>query len=490
MAALSFALACTTGKTETTSSGTSSQPASAAGFSTSSLKGNYVYRLAGNYFNLQSGDGPYERAGTFIADGNGNITSGVDDFVQSSAPSSNPIVGNYAISSDGTGKLTINLGNSQLIFAITMVADGTVYLIEFDTTATGAGVAVLQDASAFQPPTGTFAFRFHSNQANIPSQGSVSRVGTMAVTSKGSVAGSEDIVRVNALSSLTLTGSLSAPDSTGKGTAIFSDSAGFTLNYFYYVIDSNTLTFLETDEGPLGDGRAEMQTGAPFSDSSLSNVFVFHSLGETETTLDGVNSVGALHSDGKGNVTLGSYDSVQDGVPTVNASLSGTYSIDSSGRAVIDLTPQGSTTIEFIAWMVSPSRAFFLVNVAGLAEDGAMDQQQTITAGSLNGQYSILMYGHDQQTPPLVDRVGVITLNGSSVITLTDYFINRNGSRNQISTDPVGTYNLGANGRLSASITGVTSAMVLYMTSNNSGYLILEDTGEDVSGSIALQVTP
>lgn len=120
---------------------------------------------------------------------------------------------------------------------------------------------------------------------------------------------------------------------------------------------------------------------------------------------------------------------------------------------------------------------------------GAIDQQQTISAGTLNGQYSINMSGVDTLPPPLITRAGVVTLTGSSAITLTDYFINQTGSRNQ-TTAPAGTYTLGANGRVSASIPGVTSAMVLYLTSNTSGSLILEDPGAELSGAMQQQAAP
>jgi hypothetical protein len=307
--------------------------------------------------------------------------------------------------------------------------------------------------------------------------------------SSGTVTGSEDIIRLNALSSLTLTGSLVAPDMTGRGTAIFTDSAGFTLTYFYYVIDANTLNFLETDSGPVGEGRAEMQTGGPFSNSSLSNIFVFHGLGETENTVDGFHNAGAFSSDGNGNVTQGSYDAAADGVPLIDAALSGNYTMASNGRAVINLTPQGSTAFQLITWMVSSSRGFFLFNVSGIAADGTMDQQQAITASSLATQYAIVMFGHDAQSPALIDRVGVMTLDGTSAITLTDYFVNRTGSTSQTKS-PAGTYSLGKNGRISASISGVSSAMALYLVSNDAGYLILGDNATEVSGSIGQQATP
>jgi hypothetical protein len=469
-------------------------PASPGGFSNASLKGSYAYSLGGSYFNAKTGNGFYLRSGTFVADGKGNITSGEDDFMQAGALTTTKTSGSYEIADNGTGILNLVLPNEQLQLAITIAPGGKVYVIEFDATASGAGQAVQQDAAALgNTPTGTYAFRFHSYQPNVPSPGSVSAVGIVTLTTP-SIAGNEDVVRFGAFSSVTLTGSFTGPDSTGRGTITITDSVGFVSNFIYYVVDADTLNFLETDPGPLGTGTAEAQSGTPFSNSSLKNSFVFHSRGDTLKNLDGVNSAGVFSSDGNGNITAGSYDSGQDGVPIQNASLSGTYSVDPNGRVMITLNPtQGSqalSPIPEVAWMVNSSRAFFLVDVPGRAEDGAMDQQQSgpFSNASLKGAYSFVMFGYDSQSPIEIDRVGPMTFDGSSTVTLTNYFANRSGSRNQ--TNATGKYTVSANGRVSEQISGVTNGLALYLISSTSGYLVLGDTGAEVSGSISQPVVP
>src|SRR5271154_4443119 len=113
MVAVWFSAACSS-TTEKQTPGSTGSPQSGGGFTNASLKGSYAYKLGGNYFNLSAGNGPFERAGTFVADGKGNITGGMDDFDQGSTLSSNPVQGIYAISGDGTGKLSLNLGSSQI----------------------------------------------------------------------------------------------------------------------------------------------------------------------------------------------------------------------------------------------------------------------------------------------------------------------------------------------------------------------------------------
>jgi hypothetical protein len=487
LACLSVAVGCGTGGP------TPPPPPPVKAFSNASLTGSYAYTLGGSDLSPVGGT-PYVRSGAFVADGNGNITSGEDDFVQADSLTTTKITGSYAVASDGTGMLTLILGEEQLNLAITMGTVSQVDMIEFDATATGAGQAVQQDTSALSStPTGTYVFRLHSYQPGVPSTGSVSAVGNM-IMSGGVIDGNEDVVRFGTLNSVTITGALTAPDSNGRGTATLTDSTGLTTNYVFYVVDANTLNFLETDPGPLGTGIADAQSGAPFSNLNLNNGFAFRSRGDTQTHLDGVNSVGAFASDGNGNITSGSYDAGQDGVPTLNASLTGTYSVDTSGRVTITLNPtlnsQTLSPIQEVAWMVSSSRALFLVDVPGIAEDGEMDQQQggPFSSSSLNGAYAFEMFGYDSQSPVEVDRVGSMTLSGSSTLNLTNYFVNRTGSRAQ--TNAAGTYAVSANGRVSGSVNGVTNDLVLYLTSGSSGFLLLGDTGAEVSGSITQQVVP
>ena len=463
--------------------------------SNASLKGNYNYVLAGNYFN-SSGTGGYERAGVFVADGKGNVTSGVDDLNEAGSLSSNKFTGSYAIAADGGGLMTVNISNGQqLHLALTIAPNGRVYLIEFDPTASGSGQAVPQNASALSnTPTGTFVFRLHSYQANLASQGSVSAVGNM-VLNGGSASGNEDIVRFEALSSLSFTGSFTAPDANGRGTVNLTDSAGFATTYMYYIVDSQTLNLLETDAAYLGTGSAFAQNGVPFGTESLKNGFTFRSFGDTQDHQDGVNSAGAFTSDGAGNITSGDFDSNQDGVPLQNASLTGTYRVETSGRVTLNLNPtmpsQTLSPIQEIAWMIDSSRALFLMNVPGLAEDGRLSQQQggPFSASSLNGNYSFLMFGYDQQSPIEIDRVGTMAFDGSSTVTLTNYFVNRGGSRSQTQSS-AGNYSVSPNGRLSASINGISNALVVYLNSSGAGDLILGDTGDEVSGSIAMVPTP
>src|SRR5437763_220409 len=136
-------------------------------FSNASLSGQYVYQISGFDFRNNGNGLPYREAGVFVADGNGNITGGADDFSEGSAGvSSTSASGVYSINNDGTGQVILN----GLTLDITLVSSSKLYLIEDDFSLDAGGTADKQDTSATAaPPSGTFAFRMHVENASVPS---------------------------------------------------------------------------------------------------------------------------------------------------------------------------------------------------------------------------------------------------------------------------------------------------------------------------------
>jgi len=458
-------------------------------FTNAYLAGNYNYVLAGTSYNV-AGSQPYQEAGTFVADGNGNITGGVDDFVQSSALTTSKITGTYKVSSDGCASITLKLSRGTVQLAITLLSSSSFYVIEFDSLASGSGEALLQNTTAFSgTPQGTFVFRLHSSVAGSAAVSSVSNVGQMTVQG-GGITGTEDFVRDGVPGSTGISGVMNPPDANGRGTVDLNDTAGHQSNYIYYVIDSNTMKFLETDPGPLGSGRADAQSGGPFSNTSMKGGFCFRGRGDTLASSFGYNSVGAFVGDGNGNITSGSYDAVQDGTATTNAPLTGNYSLAANGRASIVVTPKGMSPISLIVWMVNPSSGLLLVNGPNLSVVGRIDLQQDtpFSASSLKGRFAFYMFGTETPGSPLVNRVGDMTFDGNVTVTFNDYYINRGGTTAQ--NGPVGgNYAVSSNGRVLAFSVGAVNYQVMYLISNQSGSLMLIATGSELAGSFSQQGT-
>ena len=311
--------------------------------------------------------------------------------------------------------------------------------------------------------------------------------------SGGNVTGNADMLSAGVLSSVTLSGSIAAPGSNGRGTLSISTSGGTTSNFVYYVVNASTLRLLQTDSAFLTLGRAEKQTSTTFSTASLSGNFAFGSQGDTNATLGGVQTVGVFTSDGNGTITAGSFDSVQDGNQFTAVPFIGSYTMSSAGRAAVTFNPRTGVTMQEVFWMVSPTRAFFVINSATKVEDGTIDQQQTtaFSTSSLNGQFAFVMDGFDSAS--FVDRVGTLQTDGRGNLSLNE-LLNRFVPPNlgSITTPGVlaGTYSVASNGRVSANIPSLSSNLVFYMVSSSFGYTLQNDSATQISGNIALQVSP
>jgi hypothetical protein len=449
-------------------------------FTNADLKGNYVYSMAGTRFGQATGNGLYQEAGVFTADGDGHITNGSDDFVQG-ALVSNPLSGSYKIAADGTGTISLSIGSQQFQWVVTLASPLQAYLVEFDANGCGGGAARLQAGNI--PSTvlaGSYAFRVH----NIATSGSVAKVGSMTVNPDGSLIGDEDVLRGGTLLSPNITGTMAAANASGRGLLTIQENTGVISDFIYYVVDSNTVNFLQTDAGSLGEGRAELRGAGPFADSSLRASFVFRSVGDTPANIGGANTVGSLTADGNGLITAGSIDAMKDGnAVAANLALTGTYSVDANGRVSITLTPAGASSILEIGRLVDPTHGFFLVNSSDRVEDGRFDQQQatSFSAASVTGQFGFYMSGYDSQTPPLVSRLGVFSFDGQQDLTFENYYVNREGLLNQ-KGGLSGTYTVSSNGRVAASVPGVTKTLVFYLISANSGYILVGDTGAEEPG--------
>jgi len=473
---LSFTIACGS------SGGGNNNSFGGGNNSNSKLSGQYAYQLSG--IDLSTGSF-FREAGVFTADGNGNITAGTDDFAEGTSVSlAVTTTGTYSISSDGTGSGVFNFANgSSLTFAFTVVDSSQIDLIEVDGLATAGGTARLQTASAFSaPPSGTFAFRLHTFGTTADS--SVGAVGAFTVAN-GTITGNEDVERTGTLSSLPLSGSFNFPDATsGRGTGTFDDGVA-TTPFAYYMIDSSTVLLFSTNAGTNGLGQVEKQTATSFNTASLSGGYAFGSRGDT-ATVDAVRTVGSFTADGSGNISAGALDSVQDGTSSTNVTLtgSGSYTMASNGRAAVTL-PASTGTIQEIYWMVSPSRAFFLVDDSTKVEDGTADLQSgSFSNSSVNGTYVFLNDGYTLSTSDTFDRVGTLTADGSGTLVV-NYAVNVTGSASTVTLN--GSYSVASNGRMTGSVNSLSNNLVFYLVSGNQAYILQNDSGAEIDGSMLKQ---
>jgi hypothetical protein len=446
-------------------------------FTNSSLKGQYVMTQTGIGIN-QSGTSAdlFSEVTVFTADGNGALNILEDDFDQDGTQFPGTATGTYRINSDGSGILSF----AGLNFAITLIDDSHFYLIEEDTGATSSGYGQKQDTTAFAAaPSGTFVFKAHDVDTS-------SRVGGVTIAS-GVISGTEDFLAAGFLSTTQSVASavpMNTPDPTiGRGTFTLTDGSSFG----YYVVDANQFYFM-SNTNTLEIGQAQTQTGGPFSVATLANntSYVFGSSGDTVNSgRAGIHSAGVFTTNGNGNITAGTVDYVQD--TTVNSNLAvtgGSYTLASNGRGQINLTLSGGSISPQIFWMVNGTTGYFLDDNTTTAEDGTFSVQQA--APTLSAQAAFVMDGFD--VSGYKDRVGDFDSTSSTAFNwnqTADSFNPSTGIGVVTALGTNGTDTIGSNGRVSATVNGVTTTVVFYLSSTNTGFMVQEDA--NVGGSFASQ---
>jgi hypothetical protein len=448
-------------------------------YSAASLSGSYVYQIHGFSLAVLL---PYREVGVFTADGAGHITGGSDDFSAGGVVSHN-ITGSYQVFKDGTGSITINpTALGQITFAITLASPSKVYLMEADNFADGAGVAELQ-SSATAMPSGPFVYRLH--QIALNTQNPVSEVGGINITA-GAVTGNLDQNLGGTSSQLTLTGSVGAPVALGRGTGSFTDNTNFTTSFIYYIVNAGKLALLVSNAGVIESGSAEAQTGAV--GNGLSGSYAFGSRGDLGGLFDTAATVGQFSASGG---TISSYvsDSMQLGSYS-NLSDTGTYVTQPNGRVAVSLTSSGA---QEVFWMVSPSRAFFLVDDPNRVEDGTADLQTvgTFSSSTFNQQYAMVMDGVDFFfNPEVLARIGTAQFNGSSKLAISELANASNSNVGAQSPGGIsGNYQVAANGRIVGSLISQTGplTLVMYAVSGSDAYALQVDDLTNTSGTIELQ---
>jgi len=439
----------------------------------------------------------YTETLVMAADGAGSLT-GIEDF-NSSAFGFTPgtaFTGIYQIAKDGNGSMQINFSSpasGQINLSITLVSTAKFYVVEADAfsnfSANAAGVGVKQNTTALAAaPSGTFVTRVHQPLAAVSS----ATVGALTLNNT-TVTGTIDVLRNDTfLPQLTLSsGSLTVPDSNGRGTLLYTDSVAISTAYRYYVIDANTFWLMGSDPTQLGTGTAERQASGNLA---LAGNYAFGSSGDTDATFGAARSVGVFTAS-TGAITGGALDSVQDGVTMFDQPFTGTFT-QNGGRVDATITPTGLPAVQEIFWMVSPSRAFFLIAATNKVEDGTMDMQEqnTFSAADLNSQfaYALVMEGFSSNL--LLTRVGTLFADGKGNLDLTEEANsfepgNPPGLINDPGTLP-GTYQVRNDGRVTAAISTLSSNLILYMVGPGQAYILQNDPNVEISGQVSLQTSP
>jgi hypothetical protein len=413
-------------------------------FTKASLHGQYAFSMAGS----SSLGGNFARVGIFTADGQGNITSGLEDANFPGAVNLQVSIngGSYTVNPDGRGTMTFDFpaGNS-VDFSITLASSTNGFMV--DTTIVGGAVAqtgsgnfVKQDANALALTgiSGNYAFDF-SGTSPDGTGNPISIIGKFKADAAGNLlSGFVDEVELGSgFSAKAAIGNSvfvldNANTGTGRGTV---NVHGF--NYVFYIVNGNQIKFMGTDSAGELLGDAVLQrANLPGNATAMNGGFVFIVGGATAS--GALAEAGRFTADGGGKLSAVFLDVNNNGsfaaVPTGATGLTGTYQVDAdaSGHGTLTFTDSigGTGTYTFGFYLISPTQAVFQNQsiVAGvgapLVADGSLSAQTggPFTSSGLAPTFAFSLSGVDSTiTTDEDDFVGQATFASSGYTGTMDF---------------------------------------------------------------------
>lgn len=452
-------------------------PPPQGGFTNASFSGPFAFSYTGS-----DGSGFISVAGSFTADGNGNITSGTQDLRDATNVVTNTaITGTYTIRADGRGQAALNspAGNTTITFVI--IASGHALVTRFDGNATGSGTIDQQTSSAFNNASlaGPFAFSLNG----IDSLGNPLVVGGIFTSDAGgNISGVDDSNDSGSvLINDALTGTIPVA-ANGRGTATINFRGG-TSTFVFYVVDATHLKLVETDATLALGGEAFRQTG-PFSNASLNGSFAFTLAGADNLAGSPFATGGIITADGAGNITGGTQDFNDGGSIATNASVSGTYVLGPNGRGTLSITTTAGTAT-FAFYPSSGGILLVETDAAFLTSGTALQQTGPFSASTFSGGYGLNFTGVSANGE--FDATSQFTADGSS--TFSGIIDVNNAGAVSFGQPLTGTYSITSNGRATVPLkTSLgTQNMVFYAVNGTRALFIELDTNLVAAGEIRHQ---
>ncbi|HZE79618.1 MAG TPA: hypothetical protein VE604_01875 [Candidatus Polarisedimenticolia bacterium] len=454
-------------------------PPPVGSFTNANLSGPFAFSYTGS-----DASGFLAVAGSFVADGAGNLTSGTQDINSGLGVRTNAaITGTYVVRADGRGTANLNspAGNTTLDFVI--VASGHALVTRFDNRATGSGTIDQQTSSAFSNAVlaGPFAFSLSGiDTGGIP----LAVGGIFTSDASGTLTAGVDDSNDNGVvvTNDPMTGSIPMT-STGRGTATLNTSRG-ALTFAYYVVDANHLKIVGTNTLPALGGEAFRQLG-PFTNASVSGPFAFTLAGADLLSRNPFAAGGVVTSDGAGNLTNGIEDINDAGFVNTNVPFTGTYTMAANGRGTMTLTTTAGT-FTFAIYPSSGGVILLETDVRFLTTGTALQQQTTpFTAGSLQGTYGLNFTASNNGSE--LDSIAEFTADGASKLT---GIIDLNNSGGITFGQPLsGTFTVAANGRTTMALQTPlgTQNLVVYLVNGTRALFVEIDGAVVAAGDIRHQ---
>jgi hypothetical protein len=508
--------------------------------------------IAQQYAFVQEGYGSWGVIGSVTLDGSGNVIAGEADFscanpaaycggggnghfkVCPTGGSCNTPSSGYAFDAMGHGKMTLQLTNCCVqTNSLTFTSISHAFTAEDDQfsglTFGGVGSFDLQTTAAnfsLSQVSGGYSFTLtgYSGTNGAPA----SWGGVFTADGDGNITGGtfdENFGGSSGYSSVSFTGTYTAPDANGRGTITLSaspDNSTKPTVFAYYMVTPEVLRL--TTISPTGSAAA---TGTAFGQGSLAGAtatgaalagsFIFSDFGFTNNAGNSAAAAGQFHSIGNGSIDTGIMDLNAFGTVTTSSLAGSTYSISGSPRG----TMTASSGQTYNVYLTDPNLNLLDPNNttgtggALLLETDAADTvgvviPQADAAATPAGAYAILL--SDQSNPPNSDggftgQFTVSTTNGGTFSGEGDFQGTGNGSATPVVGPLSGTFTAdGANpGRFTGTIVTApafptdspglvtdppgTENVSFYLANGSQGFIVETDSIAPVFGVIEAQGT-
>ena len=452
------------------------------------LKGNYAFYLNG--FNTS---GQWTLAGSFLADGNGNITSGVIDRNSvSGQPLNTTFSGTYAIAANGLNTFTIQgqpFGSATFAFVLSSSGNGRI--IEYDDTtgqgSRGSGVLRKQDPTAFSLARLSGGYALGMTGAD-DSGLHMTDVGVFTLASGSITNGACDINDGGIYQTCTFAGSLTPIDAnTGRGVSTVLSSNG-TSHQAVYVVSASEFVMEQIDSvagthTPMLVGSVLQQSGT-FSNATLNGPTVLYY--QDIHSGDGLDQSGVMIISFAGNGTGNTIAADEDlaGVITQRPPGPSNYSVTANGAVTFigagDKAPASDGGGAPAGFLIGPNHAF-IVGTGSNSIFGVIEPQTggPFSNASIAGTYAGASLGpldylnaHNEIMVGPADGLGTLTLNDDSSSK-------QDGLGQKLGI--IVNYSIASNGRGTAEATGDHAPAVVYIISPTKFVVIMPSTDAEMA---------
>jgi hypothetical protein len=493
-------------------------PPPAGIFSDASLKGQYAFSMSG----IDTVGAYIARVGSFVADGNGSITAGVEDVVEGSSGASEVTFsgGTYTIQANGRGVLVFNNTNGgSLQLNIALLSDSQGIMVQTDLAASTNGGFVQQTPSNFSVNAlnGNYVFDFSGISFSASVAAPLSVVGEINLDGSGNVTGGlQDENNGVPSGPMTIPAGTYQMDSTGNGTNFGRGTMTFADSSFaFYIVNNTRIKILQEDTAAATLGDAALQSAnIPAQNSSFSGSFVFLVAGASTLGNQGaLAQVARFTADGNGGIGSIALDQNNDGnnshISQGNNITNPVYAIDTtnagSGRGTLSFKDSNLGQLNYVFYLSSPSQAVFQETTSGIVADGPMQAQvgapftNMNVAGNYAFNWSGIQIGSQTFVPLAENFVGLYTLASTTSNDLTgvmDYTeMGTTGSTLYSDIGIAGNLTINSDGSASnkfqvvgGSPSSTTFNFVAYVVNPSTTYVLCTD-GTRITSGIAVQQT-